>query len=207
MEYNYGDTFIVTIVATAYEPNSHIALSELENTVTRLFVRITERDYSMIMPVTNNLQTILFQNLNPLKELYVPRLLEADGMVVTIQDLVLSTNQSGVSPTETFLYNIIIQVENNRNHKPANLDSFANVWQNFSMSPVFLNSFNQVREREVGRRNQRDEDLAFLKEQREKPFYLNLMFWLLMTTSILILVIALFCLNCYCLNKMIKKNE
>ena len=207
MEYSYGDVFILTVVATAYEPNSKTVLSELENTVTRLFVRITERDYSLIMPVTNNLKSLLTINMNPLKELYIPRLLEADGVKLTIQDLVLATADRSVKSTDESLYNVIIQLETNRDNKPCSLDEFANIWQNLSLSPVHFNNFNSFEERSLSRRGQNEEDLAFLKIPRESPFYFNWLFWFLIISVLLLLIIAMFCLNCYCLKKAIKKTR
>ncbi len=207
MEYNYGDLFILTVVATAYEANSWTALSELENTNTHVFVRITERDYSLIIPVKNSLTTLLSENFNPLKEMYIPRLFEADGIKITIQDLVLSKSVS-VEANENVLYNVILQAETNRDKRPANLDKFASLWQNFSMSPVYFSDFQGVKERQFNRRSGSEKDLAFrLEGSDEKPFYLSWMFWLLAVTSLVILVIAVFCLNCYCLNLLMKKNK
>lgn len=207
MEYEYGDIFILTVVATAYEPNSNTVLSKLENTVTRLFVRITERDYSLIMPVTNSLHSLLTVNMNPLKELYIPRLLEADGVECTIQDLVLVKTDKNVNRMDESLYNVIIQLENNRDNKPCSLDKFANIWQNFSISPVYFNNFDRLEERSFNRRDQNEEDLAFLKIPRESPFYFNWLFWFLIISTLLVLIIAMFCLNCYCLKKAIKKTS
>ncbi len=207
MEYNYGDVFILTVVATAYEANSWTNLNEMENTNTHVYVRITERDYSLIVPVTNSLEKLLSENFNPLKEKYIPRLFETDGIKITIQDLVLAKNIS-VESSESTLYNVILQAETSQEKRPANLDKFVSSWQNFSMSPVYFDDFEGVRERQLNRRGEVEKDLAFhLRGTDEKPLYLSWMFWLLAFTSLVILVIAVFCLNCYCLNLLMKKNK
>lgn len=206
MEYNYGDTFILTVVATAYKHNSRTVLSRLENTVTRLFVRISERDYSLVIPVTNNLKAILQDNLNPLKEKYIPRLLETDGLRLTIQDLVLTTSNV-VKETDNSLYNVIIQVETNMNHRPCDLDGFADIWSNFSISPVYFDTFSRVTERQMNKRGQADEDLAFLVEPRKERLIYNPIFWFVVVAVLLVMIVIMFCVNCYCLKKTIKKNK
>ena len=101
--------FILTVVATAYKPNSFTELEWLENTVTRLFVRITEHDYSFFMPVQSTLKKTVFESLNPLKEQYIPRMLSAKGVKLTIQDLVLS-RELPAQPSKKSIYNIIFEV-------------------------------------------------------------------------------------------------
>ena len=205
MEYGHGDVFVLTVVATAYELNSNTVLSEMENTVTRLFVRITELDYSLVLPVTNTLETILQDNLNPLKEKYVPRMLEADNLRITIQDLVLADGKS-VNESDNALYNVIIQVETGRNHQPYNLDGFADVWKNFSISPVYFDTMNRVSERQFNKRGQPDEGLAFLVEPNSDTFNSNMMFWFLILAVLLVSIVIMFYVNCYCLKRTIKKQ-
>ena len=89
--YNVGDKFILTISA-ACQTNLKIDVEE-ENTLTHLSVRITEKDYSFIMPINEKLkqEDVIFNYLNPLRANYVPRVLETDGVKLSIQDFILLT--------------------------------------------------------------------------------------------------------------------
>ena len=85
------------------------------------------------------------------------------GVKLTIQDLVLAKNEEPIELNEDALYNVIIQVEQSKDHRPLSLDRFANIWQNFSISPVYFDQFDRFGGSISKRGENGVEDLAFLK--------------------------------------------
>ena len=200
LDYSFGDLFILSIVATAYAPHSDSVLNPLENTMTRLYVRITQKDYSLIMPIKDNLGSILLNNLNPLKEMYMPRLLVTDGVKITIQDLVMAnqTELSGLSIGETNNFDIIMQVETNFDHRPIGLDKFVNMWQNFSASTIYFKDFDRVGALSDSLQN---------NETAQKPFYFSWIFWFALISVLFAAILIAFCVNCFLMNKAMAKNK
>ncbi len=203
--YNIGDKFILTISA-ACQTNLKIDVEE-ENTLTHLSVRITEKDYSFIMPINEKLkqEEVIFNYLNPLRANYVPRVLETDGVKLSIQDLVISKlprhNQKSkfasmdyeANEPETKVFDLIFQVDNKADHKQVNLDSFANIWKNFSVSNFFSSDLNSLIEREPVKDARHIQDLDGFET---RPFYLNWLFWLLCIIGILLIIILIFFVCC-----------
>lgn len=186
--YQTGDRFVLTVSALSINMYS----DETENTLTQLTVRLTDKDYSFIMPLKRvDVQEILFECLNPLKAKYIPRILEADGVKIAIQDLVpiksLLTGETS--------HNLVLQVEAKQEHKTLDLDLFVNLWKNYSISNRFFNEFNGglIDRRPVSNaRMGQPFDLYDLS----RPFYLSWLFWLLAIIGILLIVILIFFVFC-----------
>jgi len=223
--YQVGDKFILSVVATAYAANSSSVLNFYENTVTQLTVRLTDRDYSFMMTIRNSLNNILSNHLNPLKELYIPRLLEADGVKLSIQDLVPSKlidltaemNSTSVNVSEmlidfsaqTHYYDLIMQVGTNSDHVQINLDSFVNLMKNFSNANVFTKGLDSLTSRQpieveplLSDPNRNNSLYDF-----DKPFYMNWFFWVLLIVALMVFMILGFFVNCAYLSKHHKQQK
>ena len=210
--YQVGDKFILSVVATAYAANSTNVLNFFENTVTQLTVRLTDRDYSFMMTIRNSLNNILSNHLNPLKEMYIPRLLEADGVKLSIQDLVTSKLvdlKIRDFSAQTHHYDLIMQVGTSSDHVQINLDSFVNLWKNFSTANVFTKGLDSLTSR------QPIEEEPLLSDQTrnnnslydfDKPFYLNWFFWVMLIVGLMMFMILGFFVNCAYLTKHHKQR-
>jgi hypothetical protein len=182
-----------------------------------LSVRITEKDYSFIMPINERLkqEDIVFNYLNPLRTNYIPRVLETDGVKLSIQDLVISkiprhvNHQSDsfsyeTNDREATVHDLIFQVDNKVDHKQVNLDSFANIWKNYSVSNLFLSEFNNLIEREPVKDARHMQDIDGFDS---RPFYLNWLFWLLCIIGILLIIILIFFICCLKLTRKQSKHK
>ena len=208
--YNIGDKFVMTISATC-QTDLNINIDE-ENTLTHLSIRITEKDYSFIMPINKDLQKedIVFNYLNPLRTNYIPRVLETDGVKLSIQDLIALK----VSPPNDFSseekepkkrFDLIFQVDNKMDHNQVNLDLFVNLWKNYSASNIFLNEFSDLVEREPqDARRVLDQSLDGFDS---RPFYFNWLFWLLCIIGILLVIILIFFFCCIKLTRKQSKKS
>lgn len=193
--YQIGDRFVLTL--SAWSPSQYS--DETENTITQLTIRLTDKDYSFIMPLkSHDLQDIMFKSLNPLKSKYIPRMLQADGVKVAIQDL-LGTKSSTSDLTK---YSLVIQVEARQEKKSLDLDLFLKIWQNFSPSKAFMNEFDHgfIDPRPLQDRID-DTDIFSIY----KPFYLSWLFWLLFLIGCLLILILLFFI--YCLRQNHKNQK
>lgn len=182
--YQIGDQFVLTI--SAWSPSQYS--DETENTITQLTVRLTDKDYSFIMPLKNNdLQEIMFKSLNPLSHKYIPRILQADGVKVAVQDLLVDSDRTK--------YSLVIQVEARQEKKTLDLDLFLKIWKNYSPSRAFMNEFDEGFIDPRPLRNRAEETDIF---SIYKPFYSSWLFWLLFLIGcllVLILIIFVFCLR------------
>ena len=127
--YHVGDRFIITIAAvcqTALEINV-----DDENTLTHLTVRLTDKDYSFIMPINKKFKhdDIVLNYLNPLRTNYIPRVLETDGVKLSVQDLIASklppSEKTEDDETQAG-FDLIFQVDTKQDHKQVGLPFLTN---------------------------------------------------------------------------------
>lgn len=218
LDHKIGDKFILSIVATSYAANSSNVLNSYENTLTHLTVRLTERDYSFVVSIKNSLNNILLRHLNPLKEKYIPRLLEADGVKISIQDLVPSRLTQSLnlinndmstlndSNQQSNLYDLVMQVGTSSDHKQIDLDLFVNSWKNFSTLNRFDKDFTQLTGLQPVEEEPLISDLNRNLYDFSRPFYLNWFFWILVIVALLVLIILGFFVNCAFMSKHHKKK-
>ena len=203
--YKIGDRFILTISAQA-QTDLDINVED-ENTVSHLTIRLTDKDYSFLLPINNNykLDYILFNYLNPLRANYIPRVLEADGVKLSIQDLVPSKlANTNVDLSYSGGFNLVFQVETRNDHKQVNLDLFVNMWKNYSASNIFLKELNNFVDRQPTQ-NARRVDL--LDGIDSRPFYMSWLFWLLFIIGILLIIILVFFVFCLKLTRKQHKSR
>lgn len=184
--YQIGDRFVLTL--SAWSPSQYS--DETENTITQLTIRLTDKDYSFIMPLkSHDLEDIMFHSLNPLRPKYIPRILQADGVKVAIQDL-LAIKSSGSESTK---YSLVIQVEAKQEQKTLDLELFLKIWKNYSPSRAFMNEFEHgfIDPRPLRTRAD-DTDIFSIY----KPFYSSWLFWLLFFIGCLLVIILIFFVFC-----------
>jgi protocadherin-16/23 len=221
-DYQIGDKFILSLTATAYAANSTSVLNAYESTVTHLTVRLTERDYSIIMRIRNSLNFILVNYLNPLKENYIPLLLAADGMKLSIQDLAPSklvdptiisipNNISEESGEKLNLFDLTYQMETSSDHTQINLDSFINKVKSLSTANIFVKDFDQLTDRQPVQDEPLLSDVvdknSNLLYDSSRPFYANWFFWVCAIVGLMIFMIVSFFVNCAYLAKHQKENR
>lgn len=186
--YQVGDRFILTLSVESHTSYD----TTVENAVCQLSVRLTDKDYTFVLPMSRfSLDRILFEYLNPLRERYLPRTFEADGVKIAVQDLIEpKTQQQNEAPkTEHYL---LVQVETANGLKPVDLDLFADMWKNYSKSNKY---FDEFREGLIERRPESKSshvDIAKGGFGHTSHFYGNWLFWLLALIAVLLFGIMIF---------------
>jgi hypothetical protein len=208
--YDVGDKFILTISA-ACQTDFEINVED-ENTLTHLYIRLTEKDYTFIMPINRKFkkEEIMFNYLNPLRANYIPRVLETDGVKLSVQDLIHSTQIVKKQKDLVSNYDLIFQVDTRSEHKQVNLDLFVNMWKNYSAA-FGANEFNNFIEREPlfnqARRTIEQPLSSFDIFSDSRPFYFNWLFWLLAFIGVLLIIILVFFVCCIKLTKKQQKAK
>ena len=200
--YKPGDRFILTIAASSADTTT----TATENTLTQLTVRLTEKDYSFIMPLRKqiSLNDIMFNYLNPLRVKYIPRILEADGVKISIQDLIVLASSSSVSSSAAAAAPsyLIIQVETKFDHKQVDLDLFIDMWRNYSSSNAYLRELNSFIDRQPIKDARLVDDMDAVGGgsgsdfASSRPFYSSWLFWLLAIIGLLLFIILVFIVCC-----------
>lgn len=183
--FKVGDRFILTIEAVS----KNFYNDETENAITQLNVRLTEKDYTFMLPMKHvKVEKIVFEYLNPLKPGYLPRLLEADGIKVAVQDLVNSQSKAS--------HYLFVQIETLNGRQSLNLDTL----RNYTITNKYLNDFlEQIIEREpLSERRKLEPDYGI---NFSGPFYTHWLFWLLFIIGLLLITILAFIVLCFKSNK------